>query len=522
MGKYLKVLFLILVLSLFIVSCSNKEILPIKLTLEDSIKEIILSKGENYDFLKDDIYTEHMGNLAYDLTNSDPSLSIKYTIGNLDEDNIPELVIFKERDPNNTNDEGSLEVYGFNGEKYTLLDKINMSFDNSNYAMKIGQISENQKGLLLNNSVGAHSGLTYGFILENGKLKSILDHKKTSLISIYTENEIRDINNDGILEFSIITIDPETEDTSVENADKMTLWYKWNGINSVNLVNVERKDYSNENSNEEIFNEAKNLISKDISSFIGFLMENKDELSKYDNSALIKDYIEKIIQLSFKRGIEINNLFFQYEKKQNINYVSEKYGIDINNLNSLEYLNREKVLKDEDEIKKHLIKNINLGFKLSFQDGIYYYLIDYDKFIDLFSENMLNEYADYLKILSFNSNETFMNDVNLLISRDELIERILLIESFKMIYPYSDFLPQTNDLYSQYVNIYFFGDSTNPNFDTNTKIMKEEFLQEFKKSAKNYEFTTFGYIINEFLTWLEENNNIVDSKIRKKLNNRLN
>ena len=130
MKKLLQLFSLILILSVFLIACSNKEILPIKLDLEKYMKDTLLAKGENYDFLKDDIYIEYMENLMKEFTTKN-----NYALGNLDRDNTPELVIFNEKDPNDLNDEGSLEVYSFNGKEYVLLDTVSMGFDNSNYEM---------------------------------------------------------------------------------------------------------------------------------------------------------------------------------------------------------------------------------------------------------------------------------------------------------------------------------------------------------------------------------------------------
>lgn len=517
MKNYIKILVLILGLSLFTVACSSKEALPMKLNLEESIIDIISSKGEDYDFLNDELYIKSVENLMNELTKNN-----NYVLGNLDGDNIPELVVFNEKDSQDLEDEGSLEVYSFDGTEYALLDKINMGFDNSNYEMKIGKISENQRGLFLNNNIGTRAGLTYGFILEDGKFKSILNDKKIPLISVYAENEIKDINNDGILNFSIITIDPETEEITIDESDKITLWYKWNGKDSGTLVDIERKDYSEKDSNKEFYYMGKDIISKDFTNSLEFIVENQDEFSKYDLTTLIKNYIEKLNNLAFERGTEINELFIKDEKNQNVNYVSGSFSANLDNLNSIEYLSREKILKDSEEIKKHLINNINLGFKLNMSEGMYYYLVDYQKFLNLFKENILNEYMDYLEIMAFNSNQPFMEDGSLLISQEELIERILYIESFKMIYPYSDLLVETQELYTNHINVYFFGDLHNPNFDYNTKIMKEEALERFKEVSNKLEHTGFSYIINDFVLWLEENNNIVDDSIKEKLYNRLN
>ena len=509
----------LLLLMIFITACANEKSIPITLSLEDSIKEIIISKGTNYNFLDDNAYIEHMNKLGESLIDNN---SLSYTIGNLDDDNIPELVIFKERDPDDVDDEGSLEVYKFNGEKYALIDKVSMNYDNNNYQIIIGKISEDQNGLLLNNSVGAHSGFTYGFILENGKLKNIFNDKKISLISIYTSNQIKDIDNDGILEFSIYTVDPETEDSSSAGSDKMTLWYKWNGRDSADLVKVERNNHSSEDSNKEVFDEAKALIDNNFSESLKYIDQHKNQLSKFHNTELLMKYIKILEEMSYDKGIEIENLFIKYQRDNNFDYLFKKYGLSIEKLNSLEYLNREKVLKDEEELKKHLTEHINLGYKLATSEGIYYYLVDNQKFINIFGENITNEYNDYLKILALDTNEPFMNDGSLMITMDQLAERILLVESFKMIYPYSDFLPKVNEIYNWYIQAYFFGDNHDPNFDINTFVMKENILKEFEKTIEKYEYTNFADIIQGFLKDLKENNNMVNDEIRINLNNRLN
>lgn len=511
----------LLCLSIFTIGCSPKDSLPTTLTPEQSIKEIIVSKGTNYDFLSDKAYMNYIKTLGNNLANNKQSETFHYTIGNLDEDNIPELALFKERDPNNIDDEGSLEIYKFDGEKYVLIDSISMNYDNTNYQMEIGKISKEQNGLLLNNSVGAHSGITYGFILEDRKLKSIFDENKISLLSIYTSNEIKDIDNDGILEFSIYTVDPETVDSSSAGSDKMTLWYKWGGEDSANLTKVERKDYSKEPSDKEIFNQGQELIENNFPESLLYILENKDNLSKHDNTQLLMEYISKLDEMSSDKNFEIDNLFIKYEKDQYFDYLFDKYGLSIEKLNSLEYLGREKVLKDEKELKTHLVDHIKLGYKLHSSEGIYYYLIDYQKFVDTLGENLSNEYKDYLKLLAFDTNRPYKSDGRLTISMDNLAERILFAESFKMIYPYSEFVPKVHYLYDCYIYAYFYGDSHVPSFDDNL-VMKNEVLQEFERSIEKYQYTNFADIIRGFMENLKTNNNIINDEIRVKLNNRLN
>lgn len=513
---------LILSINILLIGCASVNSTSSELSLEQSIKEIIISKGEGYDFLKDEAYMSHMNKLGKELVSSENAKSLHYSIGNLDEDNIPEIAVFIQRDPNNVDDEGSLEIHKFDGEKYSSIDKISMNFDNTNYQIEIGKISENQNGLLLANQVGAHSGVTYGYILEDGKLKSILNENKISLISIYTSNEIKDIDNDGILEFSIYTVDPETKDSSSIGSDKMTLWYKWNGKDSANIIEIERENYSNLNSNKNIFEQSHEIIDNNFNESLTFIIENKDKLSIFDNSEILAKYIKNLDERSYDKSIIIEDLFIKYQKDENFDFLFKKYGLDMDKLNSLDYLKREKVLKDEEELKQDIINNINLGYKLDTSEGLYYYLIDYQMFIDVFKGNITNEYIDYLKILALDTNEPFMNDGSLVITMDKLAERILLVERFKMIYPYSNLIHKVDEIYDNYVYTYLYGDNHDPNFDLDTFIMKDEVLKQYDNTIEKYQYTHFGDILQNFIESLKANNNIINDEIRSKVNERLN
>ena len=55
-----------------------------------------------------------------------------------------------------------------------------------------------------------------------------------------------------------------------------------------------------------------------------------------------------------------------------------------------------------------------------------------------------------------------------------LVDRILLAESFKMVYPYSELIPEVNSIYEIYFNAYLYGDSLKPNFDTETNKIDED------------------------------------------------
>ena len=285
---------------------------------------------------------------------------------------------------------------------------------------------------------------------------------------------------------------------------------------------VQRRNSKEYNSNNKLFKEMDKIILSNFSQSLIFLNDNKDSLSKFDNTELLMKYISLLDEMIYEKSQTLDALFIEYQKDNNFDYLFKKYGLTMEKLNNPDYINREKVLKDENRLKQNIIENLNLGYKVSSQQGSYYFIVDYQSYIDSFGENITNEYRDYLSILALDTNHPFMIDENLLISMDDLAERILLLENFKTVYPYSNFLPEVNQIYKQYINFYFYGDLHNPNFNKDTLIINQKSLDEFEKTITKYEYTIFSNIVRDFMDWLKKNENIVDDNIRDKLNNRLN
>ncbi len=520
--KYMIIGVFILSLSLFSLACSNSNMLPEAMDLETSIKEIINSKDLNYDLLEDESYQSKMLELANILTDNNIANPEHIALGDLDGDNIPELVIFKTRNPENKDDEGALMVYGFNGDKYTLLDSVSMNYDNTNYQLAVGNISKNQRGIYLNNQVGSHSGITYGFILKKGKLVSILNNKKINLLSIYTNNLIMDIDGDGILEFSVYLLDPETEDLSSVDSDRIRLWYKWNGEDSGTLVKIERFEGNSKInteivSNNEILNEASRLLdSRDMNSF-EYLRENQGKLSPKDNTRLVSRYIELLKSESYPREVDINNLFSKYQLGFNHDHLFNKYSLSLDRLNDMEYISRQKILASEEELKSKIISNLKLGYKLRYFDGKYHYIVDFQKILDTFDKNIQNEYRDYLKILSLDTNNPYLENDKLAISLEKLAGRIILIENFKNTYPYSLYIDELDKTYDKYIDIFLYGTKDEPHFNTNNDVsyIDKNTLQIFEQTIKSYPHTNFADIIQDFIDKVNKGNLELNQGLKK-------
>ena len=508
--KNLILLIMLILLSIFIYGCdvNTKDIIPLTMPLEDSIKEIIISKGENYDFLSDELFISKVNELG---------LSNNFTIGNLDDDNIPEIVVFVERDPDDTNDQGKLQVYKFFGQKYELLDSVDMNYDNNNYQLIIGKLSLTQNGILLSNQVGAHSGITYGYILQDGKLKNILNDNKISLISIYTSNEIKDIDNDGILEFSIYTIDPETEDQSSIGSDKITLWYKWDGVDSGNLIDIDR--VPGEASTKMITMERGNTnVDFYDDDFLPYLNDHLAEYDKFQLTDLVMKYIIMLEENIESRSLKLNNLFSKYQSVNSYDYLDKKYGLSLERLNDLEYIKREKIFQTEPDLKEYLIKNLEMGYKVEVIKNKYFYTINNQNLLNKFGDYFTKEYRDYLNIKTKYPNESLSNGETHVISQDKLAERIVEVEYFRITYPYSSFINEVNNVYKKYVLNFIYGNENAPNYDIENRFA-EKSLAVFQNNINKYPETHFADILKEFINSITPNLNILTDEIRKKIDN---
>ena len=499
MIKILKLLVLILLVGVFTVGCDS--ILPNKVPLNNSIKDILTSKDEDYNFLEDKEFLESIDDYANTIPNIDKD--VKYAIGNLDdEDNIPELAVFMNKDPNNINSQTELVVYKFNGDSYDVLDRVDMNYDTSNHLLKIGHIAEDQKGLFISNNVGAHSTVTYGFILEEGKLKRILNENKVSLISIHPKNEIRDIDNDGILEFSIYTLNPERDkNISDDEVDMMSIWYKWDGSDGANVVMTETSTIATTDS-RELLDESSDLGLQKV---LTYLDDNLEYYSQYEITQVLKAYIERLEE-NYSHVNQSPHLMELYREKDN-------HKLSLERLNDLSYVSSDKVL--DKDLRAFLHNNLKLGYKLVESEGQYYFIVDNQRIIDKYEENISRLFLNYLEIKALNSNEPYLKDGSLVIDRDNLAERIVAIENYRLVYPYSRFLPELNSIYNEYMRIFILGSINSPNYDTKTSIFSEGSVAVFKKVANNHPNTHLSDVLDFVIDELKNNSNMLTVDLRE-------
>lgn len=419
--RKVKILFVmsLLVLIFLLSSCGQMDIFPTIASLDENIKEIISSKGGDYDFLNDQLYMEKMNQIVEKLVDVNMIESVNFVLGNLDDDTIPEIAVFRQRQIDNLKDTGYLEVYGFNGETYVLIDSVEMNYDHENYDLQIGRLSKDVNGIYLSNYVTKGFGMTYGFILRDGKLQSILNDRKLNLISVDTINKIEDIDGDGILEFSIYTVDPESTEKDIHHKDKLLLWYKWDGVDSGNLVKMENIYVSTRldiDSNEEILASAQALSRDGDLSFINYLKKNHGYLSINDISSLLNDYMESLNSRLALKNLGLKGLY-------------GKYKIPLDKINDKDYVMSEDTILLDERLKKNIVNNLKSGYVLDSVDNDYRYIINYQGLLNELTDIISNESKDLLKILNLDNDRK--------ISFERFIKKISMMENFISTYPYS-------------------------------------------------------------------------------------
>ncbi len=499
-------LFLLFIISSLLFGCGTED-MQMNLSLE-SINE------SNVDILNSSKYKNH---IEEHLKQLDPEINISkvnYAFGDLDGDSIPELALYIERDPEDLGDQGALVVYKLINNEYKMLDKVPMNYDNANNILKLGMLSKEQAGILINNQVGIKAAVTYGYILEDGKLKSILNPKKVNLISLDSMESIEDIDGDGILEFGIFTVDPETEETKVEDAKKIILWYKWDGFDGAIFV---KKDIIKAKSTRKSrASGAMDSLIPGSEHFLEGLQKNMDASSKSYLSALLSCHIKNLEVNSSYNSLDIAALFSKYIKNSSLLDFLETYNLTNNRINDIDYIKRNKVLEAEADLKSMLTKNLNKGYYLSLKEGRYIYTPYYSKFASDFSKSLTKELQGYLGIMTKSTDLPHVNQDTLLIDKIDLAKRLQEIENYRIAYSYSEHIDSINNLYRDYLSALLFY-STEGGILMDSKIVSDKELDMFIDIVNSYPEAYFSQLVNELLVLLNNNQNSLSPEIRKQI-----
>lgn len=486
--------------------------------LQDLISSLINEHNSNYDYMKDSTYIELASKLGISLLtqyseNLDRRLSKHFNIGNLDGDNIPEIVVYEQRNFQDLDDEGALVLYKYKDCKYREVHRISMNYDNTVEDIVIGQGSKGKNAVFVNSHVGAHSEQFYLFTMEDDKLNSKISRKKARLLSVYSNSQIKDIDKDGILEFCIYDIDPESSSSSCADSDKINIWYKWDGKDGVKFIKYEKVgEFKKVKTDATVISNYNNLINKgQLSKAYSYLKANKYKLSIKDNTDAVKAYLSALN----KRLSSINADFSKYQEKYKMfenQGIMKMYKLKYADLNNINIVKNTFVFSKEKDLKDMLLNANSMGLKVATAEGSYYFVIDYQKFLE-FSPLVSSEMEDYFNIFAAESNKPALSEEYVKIPLDEIALRIARMEEFKLNYPYSKYLPEINEMHQWYLRGYIFS-----TYDFTSHKVSAETLKSYEKSMKDYDYLVLHDILKTYTEGLNESGNIVTQDLIDKMN----
>lgn len=254
---------------------------------------------------------------------------------------------------------------------------------------------------------------------------------------------------------------------------------------------------------EKIMRDFKNIVKSKNEPIviIEFIDKNIHEVSKEDAAEMIKDLEQ--IQKQFLENYS-EELFLKDYQEQLIN-VSSKDEIDL-------FFNNSDLEKIEDiGLKELMEKIINGKYKLVNMEGSFYPIIDYEG-LKVYNKHITAELQDYIEVKSIDSKDPTILDASLLITFDQLADRIIKTENYIRNYPDSISKEEMLRLYGGYLKLYMEGVDNTPIYDYETGIIIDQVLESYKKTS-NLEDPITSDIITKYMDIIEENELQIDETI---------
>ena len=261
---------------------------------------------------------------------------------------------------------------------------------------------------------------------------------------------------------------------------------------------------SKNNSGAPADNNKPSSQKRDIMSEFDSLMERNPNLG------MIIEFINQNISESTKE--EASDMLGRLEtaQKDYLGALEDKYsegsiqdkidkiykpGTDLNNLEGV----------NDEELKKLLKETKDLGYKVETAEGMYYPILDYDSY-KKYKENVADDFADYIDIMSTESDEASVKDAELTIGWDKILNRALAQEKFIEKYPDSKRSNEVKSLYKNYTSFIFLGTNNSPLFDYDTHTMDNNAKSAYKSAADKKSNSKLLGKLKDFLKIAEKNN----------------
>ncbi|NLW22495.1 MAG: hypothetical protein GXY88_04435 [Tissierellia bacterium] len=284
------------------------------------------------------------------------------------------------------------------------------------------------------------------------------------------------------------------------------------GILKAETTNLEEEE------EENIIKDFRNIVKSNNEPFalVNFIDQNIDKVNE--------EYRVEMIR-------ELEEVQEKYIEKYTEQLFIEDYQMELLSLSGLLQSTEDEAERDFssflffDESKLEEIKNVNLKelvdkifkgkYRLINMEGAFYPIIDYEKLKD-YSKYLPDYIKDCIELKSMESNMPTILDGGLVISFDELSQRLIAAESYILKYPESIKHEEVLRLYGWYLRFYLEGSINTFIYDYASKEIKEEVLSSYYE-VRDMDETITAEIVAKYIDIIEANDKIIDESVLSKV-----
>lgn len=176
--------------------------------------------------------------------------------------------------------------------------------------------------------------------------------------------------------------------------------------------------------------------------------------------------------------------------------------------------NKVKDIQDE-ELRDYVKKLIESNYKLINLEGSFYPIVDYEK-MKQYNNHISDEVKDYIAIEALDSNKPVAIDAGLVISYDELAERIIKIENYIQKYSEGKRYEEMLGNYRSKLTFYLNGLDNTPIADYETKKIYKDVFDSYGKTTNTKDSVT-AFVVRKHINNIEESKYIIDKNVTDKV-----
>jgi hypothetical protein len=172
--------------------------------------------------------------------------------------------------------------------------------------------------------------------------------------------------------------------------------------------------------------------------------------------------------------------------------------------------NKVKDIQD-DELRDYVTKLFASNYKLINLEGSFYPITDYEK-MKQYNNYISDEMKDYIDIKAMDSDKPVAIDAGLVISYDELAERILKTENYIQKYSEGKRYEEMLGSYRSKLDIYLSGLDNTPIADYETKKIYKDVVDSYEKTINTKDSVT-AFVVSKYMDTIKENKYIIDKNV---------